>query len=67
MKMPRENFLESSGIGQKKAKKKVSFKETSEIVKTIKINGKLVEIKTKARLSDGENSKQLCRKGFLDD
>lgn len=40
-------------------------KETSKIVKTIKINGKLVQVKTKARLSDDENSKKLCRKGIL--
>ena len=42
-------------------------KEISKIVKTIKINGKLVQVKTRPRLSDDENSKKLCRKGFLDD
>ena len=42
-------------------------KETSKIVKTIKINGKLVQVRTRPRLSDDENSKKLCRKGFSDD
>ena len=63
----REFFRKQWHRPKRKAKKKVSFKETSTIVKTIKINGKLVQVKTKARLSDDENSKKLCRKGFLDD
>ena len=41
-------------------------KETK-TVKTIKINGKLVKVKARPRLSDDENSKKLCRKGFTDD
>ena len=41
-------------------------KETSKIVKTIKINGKLVQVKARAKLSDDENFKKLDRKGFTD-
>ena len=39
-------------------------KETPKTVKFIKINGKLVQVKTRTKLSDDENSKKICRFGF---
>ena len=41
-------------------------REAMKIVKTIKINGKMVEVKTRAKLSDDENSKKICRLGFTE-
>ena len=41
-------------------------KVKSKIVRTIKINGKRVDVKTGAKLSDDENSKKICRRGYTD-
>ena len=39
-------------------------KETPKTVKIIRINGKLVQVKTRTKLSDDENSKKICRLSF---
>ena len=40
-------------------------KETPKTVKIIRINGKLVQVKTRTKLSDDENSKKICRLTFI--